>query len=109
MEDIIARIAEQKILEGIRKGEFKNLEGEGRPLTLEDLSQIPGEFRASYTILKNAGVLPEELQLHKEIVSLQRMIDCCMKEDEKQSLKMRLSKLLLKYNIMMERRGRRSY
>jgi hypothetical protein len=47
------------------------------------------------------------MQLHKEIVSLQRMLDCCMKEDEKQSLKTRLSKLLLKYNIMMERRCRR--
>lgn len=41
--------------------------GEGRPLQLDDGSAIPEELRVAYRILKNAGFLPPELQLRKEL------------------------------------------
>lgn len=67
--EIFSRIAEGKIKEAIRNGEFENLPGRGKPLRLDDLSSVPEELRAAYIILKNAGIVPEELQLQKEIVS----------------------------------------
>nr|WP_315988872.1 DnaJ family domain-containing protein [Desulforamulus aquiferis] len=38
---------------------------------MDDLSHIPDDLRCGYILLKNAGVLPEEMELKKEIVSLQ--------------------------------------
>jgi len=66
--DIVEIIAENKIREAIKKGELKNLAGEGEPLKLEDLSGVPEDLRVPYLILKNAGMLPPELELKKEIV-----------------------------------------
>jgi hypothetical protein len=39
-------IAERKILEAQKNGEFDNLPGKGKPLQLEDDSQIPEELLA---------------------------------------------------------------
>ncbi len=49
---LFQRIAEQRILEAQRKGEFDNLPGKGKPLELEDLSWVPEELRIGYHVLK---------------------------------------------------------
>lgn len=105
MMDIISLIAEEKIKEAIRTGEFDNLPGQGKPLQLEDLSHVPPELRASYLLLKNAGVLPEELQLKKEIIRLQDLVNCCYDEAERTVLQKRLSEKTLRFNMLMERRN----
>ncbi|MBO8128411.1 MAG: DUF1992 domain-containing protein [Peptococcaceae bacterium] len=103
--DIVAIIAEGKIREAMERGEFDNLSCKGKPLQLEDLSGIPEDLRAGYIVLKNAGVLPEELQLQKEIISLQKLIDCCHNEDEvKSSLTKKLNAKILRFNMLMEKR-----
>lgn len=102
--DLFAIIAEGKIREAIENGEFDNLLNKGKPLKLDDLHNIPEELRAGYIILKNAGVLPEELELKKEIVSLQKLIDCCHEDNEKNSLQRKLTYKMLKFDIMMEKR-----
>ncbi len=106
--DIISLIAEEKIKEAIRTGEFDNLPGQGKPLQLEDLSRVPPELRASYLLLKNAGVLPEELQLKKEIIRLQDLVNCCYDEAEREVLQKRLNEKRLRFNMLMERRNPRS-
>jgi hypothetical protein len=60
--DIFLAIAEGKIREAVLNGEFDNLPNKGKPLSLDDMAHIPEELRAGYTILKNAGVLPEEME-----------------------------------------------
>lgn len=105
--DIVAVIAENKIKEAIRKGELKNLDGEGRPLELEDLSNVPEDLRAAYIIMKNANMMPQELELRKEIVSLQDLINCCYEDKEKKDrLRRRLNQKLLRFNLLMEKRGK---
>jgi hypothetical protein len=74
--EIFSRIAEAKISEAIRNGEFEDLPVRGKPLRLDDLFSVPEELQAAYIILKNASILPEELQLQKEIVSLQKILKC---------------------------------
>lgn len=44
---------------------------------MEDLSGVPEELRMSFKIMKNAGVLPEELILRKECVTLEEMLAAC--------------------------------
>ncbi len=106
MMDIVAVIAENKIREAMEKGAFKNLPGKGKPLKIDDLSGVPEELRASYLILKNAGVLPQELELEKEIVSLKKLIACCYEEgEEKAVLKKKLNEKILRFNMLMEKRG----
>ncbi len=101
-------IAEEKIREAIRNGEFANLPGKGKPLQLEDLSHVPPELRAAYLLLKNAGILPEELQVKKEIIRLQDLLDCCSEEPEQRALRKQLNEKVLRFNLLMEQRGSRS-
>ena len=72
--EIFAKIAEQRIREAIERGEFDNLEGRGKPLDLRDESGVPEDLRMAYKILKNAGCLPEELELRKEVMNLRDLL-----------------------------------
>jgi len=97
-------IAEQRIKQAMENGEFNNLPLHGKPLPNDNLERIPEDLRMAYKILKNADVLPEELQLRKEMVSLSEMINLCADEKEKEALVSKLTEKQLKYNILMERR-----
>ena len=69
---LFQRLAEQRILEAQRKGEFDDLPGKGKPLELEDLSWVPDDLRIGYKVLKNARVLLPEVELLKDIHTLPR-------------------------------------
>jgi hypothetical protein len=53
--DVIALVAERKILEAIAEGEFDNLKGSGQPLPEDDLANLPPDIRLAYRILRNSG------------------------------------------------------
>ncbi len=106
--DIVTIVAEGRIQEAMKKGEFDNLQGRGKPLVLDDLSHVPSELRAAYIVMKNAGVLPEEVHLKKEIVRLQDLINFCHGEEERKKLKRRLNEKLLRFNMLMEKRNKTS-
>lgn len=78
-------IAEQRIREAIDAGDLDNLPGMGKPLELEDLSNVPEELRMAYKILKNANCLPPEIADRKELARLADMLENC--PDEKESLR----------------------
>ncbi|MBM3225401.1 MAG: DUF1992 domain-containing protein [Candidatus Tectomicrobia bacterium] len=105
--DILAKIAEQRIREAMERGEFDNLPLQGKPVKLDDLVGVPEHLRMGYTILKNAGVLPEEMQLKKDIVSLQSLLAACYDETEKQALTQKMNEKILRYNMMMEKQSHR--
>ena len=96
-------IAEQKILEAIARGEFANLPGAGKPLRLEDDSMVPGELRISYKVLKNAGCIPPELELRKEIITLRDLLRTIEDDGSKKDKYRDLNYKLLKLNLMMRR------
>ncbi len=104
--DILAKIAEQKIREAIERGELDNLAYHGVPITPEDLSGVPESLRMGYKIMKNAGVLPPEMQLKKDMVSLQDLLAACEDDYEKKQLQKKLSTKMMQFNMMMERRGK---
>jgi len=80
------RIAEQRILEAQREGAFDNLSGKGKPLKLEDLSWVPEDLRIGYHVLKNAHVLPPEVELLKDIHTLEDLLKHIEDENERCSL-----------------------
>ncbi|MGG1574810.1 DUF1992 domain-containing protein [Fictibacillus sp. NRS-1165] len=103
--DFAFLMAEQRIKDAIDNGDFDHLPGKGKPLELEDLSAVPPELRIGYKILKNANILPEELQLKKEMMTLQDMIGCCMDPGEKEKLKKKWNEKSLRFNRLMEKRS----
>ena len=101
---ILERIAEARIAEAIERGELDELPGSGRPLELEDLSRVPPEMRPAYKVLRNADVLPPELELRRQIHSLGCLIDETADEDERERLRHEWRRRQLQYSILVERR-----
>jgi hypothetical protein len=104
--DPLDKVAEQRIADAIAAGEFDALPGLGKPLELEDLSLVDPELRASYVLLRSANVLPEELSLRKELVTLGDLVRACEDPGERASLEDRRRAIALRYGILMERRRR---
>ena len=103
---IFATIAERRILEAIQEGLFDDLSLKGRPIAHEDLSAVPEELRMGYKILKNAGYLPEELQLKEEIITLQEMIRSSTDPDKVKDVRSKLTLRQLQLEMLMEKRGK---
>lgn len=101
--DFFYRIAERRILEALENGEFNNLEGEGKPLNLDDDLWVPEDLRIAYRILKNAGCTPPELEARKEVVNICSLMNTI--DDDKERLKKlrELNFKLLKLNLTRKR------
>jgi hypothetical protein len=101
--DIFIKIAEQRIREAVEKGEFDNLEGRGKPIVFEDETWIPEDLRPAYRILRNAGCLPQELELRKEVMNLRGLLETI--DDDKERVKKirELNFKLMKLNELRKR------
>ena len=61
-------LVEARIERAIEHGDLTDLPGQGRPLPLEDDTCVAPELRLAYRILKNAGFVPEEVEMRREIM-----------------------------------------
>jgi hypothetical protein len=91
----IDKLAEQKIIEAIGRGELDDLPGMGKPLNLDDDSMVPEELRAGFRLLKNAGYLPPGMHLRKEIESVEALIAQACSQEERRNLTKRKQYLLM--------------
>lgn len=82
---VIQQIAERKIVEAQERGEFENLPGSGKPLQIEDDSNIPEDLRMAWKVLRNAGCLPPEIADRKEVSNIVELLENC--QDEQLRLK----------------------
>lgn len=96
-------LAERRILEAMERGEFDHLPGVGKPLRLDDDSMVPGDLRIAYKVLKNAGCLPPELELRKEILTLRDLLRTIEDGDERVRKTREMNLKLLRLGIL---RGR---
>ena len=67
-------IAENRIDEAMQRGDFDNLPGKGRPIDLTEYFNTPAEERLAFSILKNAGFVPPEVELRREIDALEAQL-----------------------------------
>lgn len=99
----IAKIAEERIRRAVEEGLLDNLPNAGKPLNLSDDSWVPEDLRLVYKVLKNAGCLPPELELRKEILNLRELIDGIDEDKERLRRYRELNFKLMKLSMMLKR------
>ncbi|MVF20818.1 DUF1992 domain-containing protein [Methylocaldum sp. BRCS4] len=98
------RIAEEKILASIARGDLNDLPGAGKPVPdEEELALVPADLRMAYRVLKNAGYVPEEVRLRREIEDVGRLIELC--DDSSAQYREGLNRLHLLVQRLGEMRG----
>lgn len=103
--DLFHIIAEEKIKQAMKDGEFDRLPGMGKPLKPDDMSGVPENLRMAYRIMKNAGYTEEETDLRKELMTIEDLLKKCDDDSERQSLQKQLNEKLLRFNRLMSKRG----
>jgi len=99
------KAVEAIIREAQARGDFENLPGEGKPIDLTDYFNTPEDVRVAGAMLKNAGMVPVEIELLQEISTLKDLIGKLVDEDQKNKYKKELREKQLQFSLMMERRG----
>jgi len=98
---------EDKIKEAIARGEFDNLPGKGKPLDLDAYFATPEHLRMGYSILKSADIIPEEIELLRQIEDLKKSLDSSTTGIEKRGRRQQLSEKLTNFNMRMEQNRKR--
>lgn len=96
--DILAVIAEQKILQAMQERDLSDSKYKYKPLPMEDDSFVPDDLKMAYKILKNSGFLPPEIEERKEIKRLEDLITSTSDEAERLRQMKKLDVLLMKVN-----------
>ncbi|MEZ5557611.1 MAG: DUF1992 domain-containing protein [Pseudomonadales bacterium] len=86
-----------------KSGEVRRLPGYGKPLDLEDDSQVPSKYRMAYRILRNAGYTPPEVEMIREIASLRRRIETASDERERAALHTEILQVQQKLDVALDK------
>lgn len=99
LEDEIGR----KLKEAEFNGELRSAKGFGEPLTTDEgWNATPDELRMPFKILKDAGVVPPEVELMKQRAGLRNKIAACTEPKESELLQQELSALELTISLRLE-------
>lgn len=75
----------------------------GKPLPLDDgLDQTPEELRMAYKALKNAGYVPEEVEMIRTIADLRAKLQKATDEADRTGLEKRIAELDAAVRIRLE-------
>ncbi|HET9646490.1 MAG TPA: DUF1992 domain-containing protein [Burkholderiaceae bacterium] len=106
-DDAIRTLDEQiadQLAESERNGELHRAPSWGKPLDLHDgYQQTPEELRMGFKILKDAGVVPHEVEMLREIAVLKEQLDGCTDEREAAALKQRIANLQQAVALRLEK------
>lgn len=94
------KLVEERIRRAQLRGDFEKLSGSGKPLNLSDDANIPEDLRLAYKILKNADMIPPEIELKKEILRTEDLLRGMSDEAEKYHTIKKLNFLIMKLNNM---------
>ena len=101
----LSRLAERQIQKARLKGDLQGLEGEGKPLP-----DRPGDAFISagdavgFRIMAQAGVLPEEITLKKQVAAKLEELATLTDEDARRRAMAELSELQMKQAMAEEAR-----
>ncbi|SHI74670.1 protein of unknown function [Desulfatibacillum alkenivorans DSM 16219] len=98
--DGFSKIIEQRIQDAQRRGVFDDLPGAGKPIDLDRDACVPEDLRMAYKILKNAGCLPPEVEVKKEIANMEQLMAGMEDTREKYKAMKKLNHLITKLNLM---------
>lgn len=72
---LLDQLAEARIAEAVERGELDDLPGAGKPLQLDDDDFVPPELRMAYRMLKNAGFVPPEVELRRDLHAVEEALN----------------------------------
>lgn len=104
---MFAKGVEAAIRDAIERGEFDQLPGAGKRVDLSAYFETPEDLRLAYSMLKNAGFLPQEAELTRQISALEERAELAANETERQSAARQLQELRLRFSMLMERMSRK--
>ncbi len=82
------------LAEAMRSGELKSAPSFGKPMAeAEGWSETPLELRLPFKILKNAGVIPPEVELFHQRAQLRQQLEEATTELQRAALRQRLGEL----------------
>jgi len=97
------KIVEAIIRDAQARGEFDNLPGHGKPIDLTEYFNTPEEVRLAQSMLKNAGMIPVEIELLQEISTLKELLGAISEGEQKNKYQKELREKQLQFSLMMER------
>ncbi|WP_035051437.1 DnaJ family domain-containing protein [Andreprevotia chitinilytica] len=98
----LTELAERRIAQARDAGEFDNLPGAGAPLPDDELDPlVPEHQRIAYRVLKNAGYIPPELEMHQEAVALSLKLAAADEVNVDAAMLARLEKI----NLLLRQSG----
>ncbi len=104
----LGKLIERQIQKAQAEGQLEGLEGEGKPLPDRSTeAQTDPALAAGHRIMAQAGVLPEEFQIKKELDAARQDYATLTDPDHKQAAMARIADLEMRYN--MARDARRSF
>lgn len=84
----------QSLRESEASGELKAAPSYGKPLTFADgYDDTPTELRMGMKILKDAGVVPPEVEAMREAAELEARMSACADDVERRRLQQQLSEM----------------
>ncbi|MBP1917084.1 hypothetical protein J2Z23_004069 [Lederbergia galactosidilyticus] len=106
--DRFSHMTEEKIRKAYEEGAFDHLPGAGKPLPPDPLKGIPDDLKMAYRMMKNAGFSPDEMDVKKEIMSIEDLIRHSENKMEKEDLGNQLNQKLLEYNRLMSKKRKKT-
>lgn len=103
--DFFRRRAEEKLQEAASRGEFDHLPNAGQRIEYQEYLTVPLAFRLLFKILKNARIVPPEVERMNEIAALRSQL---RRTDISEDKRMKLEKVLELRLIERDLHGQRS-
>jgi hypothetical protein len=98
---------DKQIEEWLAQQGFEDLPGKGKPLDLDEYFRCPEDLRIGYSLLKNAGYVPEEVEQLRQINQLIEELDKCADPANRTRLRSRLNETRVRLNLNLEAARRR--
>ncbi len=94
----------QSLRESQRSGELQSAASWGKPLDLADgYAQTPEELRMAFKALKDAGIVPPEVDTMRQIAALRALVEADPSAPEADALRRRLSELQQHLALRLEK------
>jgi hypothetical protein len=95
------------IEEWLAQRDPENLPGKGKPLDLDEYFRCPEDLRIGYSLLKNAGYVPEEVEQLQQINRLIGELEKCTEASARRRLESQLNEKRVRLSLTLEAARRR--
>jgi hypothetical protein len=94
----------QSLAESVANGELRSAPSFGKPLDFGDgYYDTPAELRMAMKILKDAGVVPPEVEFMQQIEALRQSLEGAPDSDETRAKRQRLSEMQQQLALRLEK------